>query len=271
METIKQYPLTIVDKAGRRLSAVLEKTTSARGFDAAIVCHGLLSSKSGDKIKLASQWFARRGIPSLRFDFSGRGESEGGADDITLTAQLQNIGAAKDYMLSSFGARAFHVFGSSFGALTALAAFDKKNGLFTAEERASLILVALPHRTDFPAELYGAKALEKWKRDEFAAFEGYPLPYGFYEDLLKYRQVERTLAAIDAPALLIHGERDAYFPAEKIADMIGRTPNTAGRELVVVKGANHSLSSAAHRDAMIAAMNAFALKYRLPDANSEEK
>jgi len=271
MNAFKQYPLIIIDKAGRRLSAVLEKPNKARVCDAAIICHGLLSSKNGDKIKLASQWFAMRGVAALRFDFSGRGQSDGGAEDITLSAQLQNLDAAKDYLASSVGARAFHLFGSSFGALTALAAFAKKGGLFKAEERASLTLVAPPHRTDFPSDLYSPQALDKWKRDGFAVFEGYPLPYGFYEDLLKYPQVETMLTGLDAPALLIHGERDAYFPAEKIAEIIGRLPKPAGRELRIVNGANHSLASAADRDDMIAAMNDFARKYGLPQACAERK
>ena len=54
-----------------------------------ICCHGMLATKDGLKHQELADSLAERGLTTLRFDFAGRGESDGDVFDLTYTTRLK--------------------------------------------------------------------------------------------------------------------------------------------------------------------------------------
>src|SRR5688572_13155365 len=86
-----------------------------------ISCHGMLSNKDGPKHLLLARQLEERRVPVLRFDFAGRGESDGSLYDLTFSNEVEDLAAAID-AFAARGVTRFAVFGSSMGGAVALLA-----------------------------------------------------------------------------------------------------------------------------------------------------
>lgn len=80
-----------------------------------VFCHGFISDKSGS-YESRCERAAREGYHAIRFDFRGCGESDGAFVDQTLSSKIADLHAVLDF----FDAPRYTLFGSSFGAKTAL-------------------------------------------------------------------------------------------------------------------------------------------------------
>ena len=80
---------------GQRLAGVLagEHETAA-----VICCHGMLATKEGLKHRELAESLAKRGVTTLRFDFAGRGDSDGDVFDLTYTHEIEDLRAAIAYL-----------------------------------------------------------------------------------------------------------------------------------------------------------------------------
>jgi len=73
-------------------------------------------------VELCRELAARAGLPCLRFDLAGRGDSGGNFWEIDLDAMIADVRAAGDLLLSSCGERPLAVAGICSGANAALGA-----------------------------------------------------------------------------------------------------------------------------------------------------
>lgn len=111
---------------GRELFATLAKPekptdSSRRGV---ITLHGWGGTRCGPHriFVRIGRTLAYRGLPTLRFDFSGRGESEGSAQNITLDQMIDDAMAAREFMLSDLGCRSVAFGGICSGGNVAIGA-----------------------------------------------------------------------------------------------------------------------------------------------------
>ena len=81
-----------------------------------VVCtHGLQSSRQATKLQALAEALRKQKIGSLRFDFAGRGDSEGKFFDVTYSQQIDDLKAALDFSESTLGASSIGLMGSSMG------------------------------------------------------------------------------------------------------------------------------------------------------------
>lgn len=73
---IREERVTFHNARKQNLVGILHRP-AIKSHAAAILCHGMESSKESEKIVTMSRRLAERGILALRFDFAGSGESEG--------------------------------------------------------------------------------------------------------------------------------------------------------------------------------------------------
>jgi pimeloyl-ACP methyl ester carboxylesterase len=218
-------PVVFVNDRGQRLAGVLH---GRLGETAVVSCHGMLSTKSGRKHVLVSEELSRRGIPVLRFDFAGRGESEGSLFELSYSSQMADLAAALDY-LASRGVRRFGLFGSSLGGAVALLAAAR-------DERVIAIatLAAIGH---------AAAAIER-REDVLTAFEtrGYietsegRIGRGLLEDARSH-DILAAVRVLRATLLVIHGEDDDVVPVSDAHDIATSARNAS---LELIAGAGHS-------------------------------
>lgn len=200
----------------------------------AILCHGMLSTKDGHKHLLLEKRFAAKGMSSFRFDFAGRGESEGTLFEMTYSHEKEDLFAAIEYLVGQ-GAEEFVVFGSSMGGAVAYLCAAR-------EER--IVKVATLAAVGQPAEIeerYG-KTCADWRRDGFLELEEGRLGVGFLEDAIQHSVVS-AVTVLRAPILVVHGVEDEVVPVSDAHDIASAARNAS---LHLVDGADHRFSQEVH-------------------------
>lgn len=216
---------------GELLSGVLEGASSEA---AVICCHGMLSSKDGEKVTSLTKRLRERGLWGLRFDFSGRGESEGASFDLTYSRQMQDLDAAVDVLFRR-GVKKVVVFGSSMGGAVALLAAARDERIVGV---ATIAAVAYPGLIEerYPVDIAA------WRDRGYIDVEGETIGLSFLEDALAH-DVVSAVSVIQAPLLVIHGIEDRTVPVSDADDIAAASCNV---RLHLVDGADHRFSNLQH-------------------------
>ena len=199
-----------------------------------ISCHGMLSNKDGSKHQRLAQELEARDISMLRFDFAGRGESEGRLFDMTYSNERQDLEAAIEHLVAE-GAQRFGVFGSSMGGAVAIITAARD------ERVVALATLAAVGHTEEVEERYPLE-IKKWRRQGYIELEEGPLGVDFLNDALQH-DVLSAMRVILAPILVVHGLEDEVVPVSDAHDIATAARNA---RLELVEGADHRFSKATH-------------------------
>lgn len=206
-----------------------------------ILCHGMESSKEGDKSVALARALVAEGCDALRFDFSFVGESEGRFADLTVSGEVDDLAGAWAFARDRVRGR-IGIVGSSLGGTVAV--------LFAAEEGAvaavaTIAAVAAP----------GARALalpsaerDRWRRDGSYDLHGTRVGRAFLDDIERL-DVLAAARRISCPMLITHGTADTIVPcadARALADAVG-----AAAEVRMYAGVDHRFSDPDRRRELI--------------------
>jgi len=219
---------------GQRLQGLLHR--AAESGPAAVVCHGMLSDKSSAKLAELAGRLVTRGVSALRFDFAGRGESEGTLETLTVSGEVEDLGAAVTWLRGQ-GYGPLGLAGSSLGGTVALlhAARD--------QEIRAVATINSPARL---ARLHEEIDREAWQRDGVLVLEQGRLGYGFYEDALTH-DLEAAARAAGERLLVIQGAADAVVDPTD-GSLLAQA---ALCDLLVLDGADHRLTDERHRERVL--------------------
>ncbi len=200
----------------------------------AISCHGMLSGRQGEKHRMLSRLLLARDVSTLRFDFAGRGDSEGALLELSYSNEKQDLCAAVDYLVG-LGAEHFVVFGSSMGGAVAL--------LWAAREE-RIIAVATLAAVGHPQEIEERypQYIHKWRNQGFLDLPEGRIGYSFVEDALTHNVVS-AVGVLRAPVFIVHGTEDQVIPVSDAHDIASAARNAS---LHVVDGADHRFSNPQH-------------------------
>ncbi len=194
-----------------------------------IYLHGLASSPQSAKAEFFRQQFENVDwtflAPDLNLpDFTSVTLSRGIADVVRELAKLEPK-------------RRVVLMGSSFGALTALHAYDQ---LRDNSQIVGLILLAPAFDFQKNKEM-SLKDFEKWKsaREAVICHNNLPLSFMIVEDAARY---DSYAVPIEIPCLVIHGRHDASIGVEQSELFKERNPNA---ELMVFDDEHQLLRSVA--------------------------
>jgi pimeloyl-ACP methyl ester carboxylesterase len=204
---------------------------------AAILCHGMESSKESEKIVALSRQLAARGILALRFDFAGSGESEGKFEEMTYSGEVEDLRAAYDCVLEH-KPKKIGVFGSSMGGTVAL--------LFAAQEKnvAALATLAAPvHPEKFSAKILTPEEARQWRTRGYIIYHDKRLNVSLLDDMERL-DVPKAARKISCPALVIHGDKDDTVPVAEGRELFAALAGP--KRLCVIKGSGHRLAEPAH-------------------------
>ncbi len=223
---------------GQRLAGVLHAPEAwPDGGPAVIVCHGMLSSKDSPKHALFARELSQRGLLALRFDFAGRGESEGDMSALTVSGEVQDLTAAVAF-LRGREAGPISLVGSSLGGAVAVLYTGKFGSIASLVTLASVSRPAAIFR-----DLLTYDEIERWRATGSHDFDEGSLGYGFYEDALDH-DVLAAAARITCPALFIHGSRDDVVPPSSSRDL--HAVASGRKRTIEIDGADHRFSDPAH-------------------------
>jgi len=199
-----------------------------------ILCHGMFSSKDGVKQIAISNALEEAGIPSIRFDFSGCGESGGKIEEVSISRRLQDLEAVVQFVKTK-GLKRVALIGSSLGAVVALLATS--GGI--VKESEFLILIATPSGAEILLEQFSEDKVSRWKNTGFLEVDGKKIGWQFVEDFSMYNVLSEA-KKIKCPTLLIHGSRDEVVPVKSSMEILDAME--CPKKLIIIDNGNHLLS-----------------------------
>jgi putative redox protein len=190
----------------------------------------MLSSKDSPKHRLLSERAASRDLLALRFDFSGRGESEGDPEALTVSQEVDDLRAAVATVRAR-GAHQVALVGSSLGGTVAVLVAAEDPGI------TALATVACPAKVpDHPRPGWSAQEVEGG-RVEVAP--GTFISAEFFRDGRRH-DVLGAASRIRCPWLIVHGAEDELIPADEASRLAAAT---SAARLIVHPEADHRFST----------------------------
>jgi hypothetical protein len=215
--------------------------SDAGGKSVAMLTHGYLSDKSSRTNSVLVPLLNGKKISTIAFDMYGHGRSEGDIERLTLSRVVDNAVAVYDfakgkgYEKIAFGA-------SSFSGAVALVSATKR--------QFSALALRCPvfDGKKLWDERLGPSGIAEWKRKRVITPFGRPWNFEVYEDESKF-DMKAVAAKVQAPTLVIHGDRDVTVPISQAEDLVSSL--RCEKKFVIVKGADHVFNEKPHFDLML--------------------
>jgi alpha-beta hydrolase superfamily lysophospholipase len=250
LEAEREIPHPVRNRSGEMLAGVLHEP--CKQSDTLIIAvHGFLSHKDHLIIRQACADLCRAGYKAYRFDLSGNGASEGRFEDATPMKMLGDLLAVIEHFQQMGCYKRIILLGHSLGGALATVAASRA-------EVQGLLLIAPASRPERAESLLSPAQLEQLRSVGFTIMmvrkSVCDVPFTITE---RFMQETRELRPIDAapqvrcPALLIHGTADRIVPLEDAEALIAALPS---KDLFIIGGADHNITTPAHFDAMMARM-----------------
>lgn len=231
-----------LDGIGLRGTLVIPSDVSA---DPAVFVHGGgVTRHEGGFFTRTAAGLAEAGVPSLRFDFRGHGESEGRQEDLTIAGVVNDIRSAVEHACAETGSSRASVIGASFGG--GISAFYASK---YPDQVKRLVLFN-------PLLNYKKRFIDDkpyWHDEQINRDAGAELAqqgFIFHSPTFKlgrallnevfYIQPHLALSHVTAPTLVIHGTRDTFIPIESSRRAISSFGGEA--RLVEIDGAQHGIA-----------------------------
>jgi pimeloyl-ACP methyl ester carboxylesterase len=237
---------------GIQLHGTLVAPTAFQGVPTVFVHGGGVTREEGGFFARLALGLANAGIPSLRFDFRGHGDSEGRQEDLTLAGVVNDIRAAVAHICGEIGSEQVNILGASFGG--GISAFYASRHPESVR-RMVLINPLLNYKKRFVDDK------PYWHNDCINEDSGRQLlAQGFVSHsptfklgraLLNevfYFQPHKELCNVVAPTLIVHGTRDTFIPVQSSRDAVNQFGGSV--RLNEIEGAQHGI--AVHDDSQYA-------------------
>jgi putative redox protein len=240
--------------SGSGLSGWLDLPESnPTGF--AVFAHCFTCSK--DILAAASTSIALRklGVVTLRFDFTGLGESEGDFSDTNFSSNLEDLLAAADFLRTQYRAPDLLI-GHSWGGTAALACASR------IPEVKAVITIGSPHDPEHVRSLLGTGPRSQIENEGSASVEiggrTFRLKRQFLEDVAEQKMTE-NLRSLDKPILILHSPTDEVVDIDHARRIFedARHP----KSFVALDGMDHFLVRKSDGEYVAGIVTAWAARY----------
>lgn len=225
----------VENERGFIIRGVINRPDKSGKFPCLIYCHGFTGHKletHGMFAKIAKM-LERKDIVSIRFDFTGNGESDGEFKDMTMSTEIQDFNDILKFStnLSFVDANNINVIGFSMGGAIALIVSSSN----TLIKNTILISPAVNMYDLIVSQIIGEK-LDEINKYGTVNFDGYFLGKDTIDDIFNYNIFDYA-EKINQNVLIIHGTCDESVSpvySIKLKNLIGNNAS-----LVYINGASH--------------------------------
>ncbi len=193
--------------------------------DLVVIGHGVTAHKDRPWLIALSEALSRAGIASLRFSFSGNGQSQGLYRESTITKEVEDLQSVLDALDGWTLVYAGHSMGGAVGVL--LAAVDERISALVS-------LAGMVHIGEFMRNHFGGL-----RPGEDGMFDkpDCPLAQEFLDDAIAIDSVLGHASKISVPWLMVHGDVDEIVPLQDSLDI--QKAAEGSLDLVELVGADH--------------------------------
>jgi putative redox protein len=230
----KRLPFEFTNQQGERLAAALEMP-SETPLAFAVFAHCFTCSKDVAAASRISRALAARGIATLRFDFTGLGNSEGDFANSNFSSNVEDLVAAAQALASAHRAPAVLI-GHSLGGAAVLAAAERIDSV------TAVVTIGAPAQPAHVAHLFD-DARETIEREGSAGVtlggRRFTVKKQFLEDLDAQSQLER-IGRLRRSLLVMHSPVDDVVGIDNAATIFQAARHP--KSFVSLDSADHLLS-----------------------------
>jgi len=238
-----QERVTFENSKGHTLHGMLRIPTEDGKFPAIIVCHGFLQNKDRVLMFDFANSLSLYRMVTLRFDFTGHGESEGDHHDITLSQMVDDIKSALDFLekVKQVNVTYIGIVGHELGGMASLLCDDPRID--------AIVTVATRTSTEgFIKSRFSPYEIKEWKRDKVYDAHEITLGINFLDDLKNHDDILDSTSRKNHPMLFIHGTNDKRTPYEDARRLFYHAKKPT---LELVDGADHNFTDDVQREYII--------------------
>jgi len=232
---IEKEKLSFPNSKGEILSALLERPSgNIKAF--ALFAHCFTCSKNIGTATRISRALAERGLATLRFDFTGLGNSEGDFSNTNFSSNVDDLVAAAMYLDSSFSAPKILV-GHSLGGAAVIAAAAR------LPEVQAVVTIAAPgdpaHMRHLLRDSVPEIIQKGWATVEIGG-QKFTIKKQFLEDVSE-QNLDNILQNLHRPLLIMHSPRDKMIDIEHAYHLfeVARCP----KSFISLDSADHLLNN----------------------------
>ena len=228
-----------------------------RHYSTAVVfLHGFPGSGHGFTSSRMLRVMQKKPYLFLTFSFSGSEGSEGKFEDKLMSAEVDDIRSAIDFLEREYGFKRLVLAGISTGAI------DAALYAYTDLRVSKLVLLGgvsdLKHSVRY--DFTDRQVYDFWKKGHIIYdcpekwCHGKRLKKAFYDEFFTL-DIPKALQKYRKPILIVHGEKDEAVPlfnAQELYELVNKP-----RKLAVIKDADHRFSEPAHFKKMIKVLDKF--------------
>lgn len=210
---------------------VQDAAATGVGNHLVVIGHGVTANKDREWATTLAAALNQAGYATLRFSFSGNGDSEG---DFRASCPSKEVTDLQAVLAACSKWQVTYV-GHSMGAAVGVLAAHEDSAISRLVSLAGMVDTADFAQRKFGDQLPGASFM--WEKPEC------PLSQWFMDDMVAIQSVELRAADIQLPWLLVHGDSDTVVPlveSQRIA-----ADSSKPRVLVTLEGADHVFSDQA--------------------------
>lgn len=232
---MKEQKVQTKNNLGEALVGIETKPTVIQDkYPTVVLVHGFgVTKEEGGMFDEIANQLAAKGFLSYRFDFSGRGESEGDYMDTSLSKQRDDLKSILEFVRIQplVEASRIGILGQSFGTPTSITLNPKIQSL--------VLMGSFGHVREVMKTLFGkgynpSGVSTRVKTDG----EVVKLNPTFWKDFENH-DILGSLKQIKCPILFIHGSKDDIVPIFEM-ETLYKDANEP-KEKVIIKGGDHGL------------------------------
>ena len=193
-----------------------------------VLGHGVTGNKDRPFLVELAKNLGNTGIPTIRFSFSGNGNSDGEFTQSTISKEIEDLASVLDVLDNYTICYVGHSMGGAVGVLSA------------SQDNRIKLLVSL-------AGMVETKAFAQREFGDVTPDKGFmwdeptcPLSQAYMDDLTQINTVVDCASKISVPWLLVHGTEDDVVPIEDSQKIYAQA--NAPKELLTIEDANHVFS-----------------------------
>ena len=237
MANYSENSVDFLNAKKERLAGVLTLPKYTTNLPAVIICHGFAKTKSERKFVGLSRFLAEKDMASLRFDFSGHGESEGEFEKLTMQKEVGDLACAFNFLSKQkrINGSKIAIIGHSLAGAVAV--------LFQAQcQKANTLILLAPalQQKELLLGWYSKKQIALCQKEKYTDTPRGRVGVGYLNEAmaLDWREAVEKIAA---PVLIIHGQKDDDIPLKYSRELFKAVKSD--KKLEIIESADHALES----------------------------